>query len=197
MKAECQCIKDCPIESDPRRKVCSNHNETWDSDCVLYQMRCLCTDGDRRCHDDKYKHVHVEYYGTCKEIPKCSEDDMSDFRERMRQWLFNVMKELRGRQKLNEPYLEMEEKAEQDASLRWSYAAIWKWCDLDSHPNDRRVSRHELFPLRAPLMAMEHCIAPFFDSCDSDNNHSIDLKEWGSCLGVSTEEIDGHCANLA
>jgi len=44
------------------------------------------------------------------------------------------------------------------------------------------VSRHELFPIRAPLMALEHCIAPFLDSCDVDDNHRITLKEWGKCL---------------
>ena len=27
-------------------------------------------------------------------------------------------------------------------------AAVWKWCDLDKHPHDNIVSRHELFPLR-------------------------------------------------
>jgi hypothetical protein len=31
-------------------------------------------------------------------------------------------------------------------------------------------------------MALEHCIAPFLDSCDEDNNHRITLKEWGICL---------------
>jgi hypothetical protein len=198
-KAECKCIRDCPVESDLRRKVCSNHNETWDSDCVLYQMRCLCMDGDRRCHDDKYKHVHVEYYGICKAIEECTENEMEDFRDRMRQWLFNVMKELRNRKKLSDHYDQMEEKAEhaEDSRLRWSYAAVWKWCDLDSHPHDRKVSRHELFPLRAPLIALEHCIAPFFDSCDDDRDHSIDLKEWGKCLQVSPDAIDDECDGLA
>lgn len=49
------------------------------------------------------------------------------------------------------------------------------------------VSRHELFPIRAPLMALEHCIAPFLDSCDVDDNHRITLKEWGKCLQL--EEV--------
>nr|CAD7404936.1 unnamed protein product [Timema cristinae] len=44
------------------------------------------------------------------------------------------------------------------------------------------VSRHELFPIRAPLMALEHCIAPFLDSCDVNDDHRITLKEWGKCL---------------
>lgn len=51
----------------------------------------------------------------------------------------------------------------------------------------RSVSRHELFPIRAPLMSLEHCIAPFLNSCDSDNNHRITLKEWAKCLEL--EEV--------
>ena len=46
----------------------------------------------------------------------------------------------------------------------------------------RFVSRHELFPIRAPLMALEHCIAPFLDRCDEDDDHRITLAEWGKCL---------------
>ena len=34
---------------------------------------------------------------------------------------------------------------------KWTNAAVWKWCDLDGHPHDNVVSRHELFPVRAPL----------------------------------------------
>ena len=71
---------------------------------------------------------------------------------------------------------------------RWSNAAIWKWCDLDKRAagndfmknstteKDNAVSRHELFPVRAPLQAMEHCIGKFLDQCDPDGNHLIELK---------------------
>ena len=59
-------------------------------------------------------------------------------------------------------------------SKRWSNAAIWKWCDLDkgaskvkpsnsTDKTDNAVSRHELFPVRAPLQAMEHCIGKYLD----------------------------------
>lgn len=64
----CVCIPDCPTELEPRRKVCSNHNETWDSDCAVYQHRCWCDVGDENCKADHYKHVHIEYYGECKEM---------------------------------------------------------------------------------------------------------------------------------
>ena len=55
------------------------------------------------------------------------------------------------------------------------------------------VSRHELFPIRAPLMALEHCIAPFLDSCDVDDNHRITLKEWGKCLQLEEVRHKLHC----
>lgn len=100
----------------------------------------------------------------------------------MRDWLFNIMRDLADRQELPQYYLKMQREAESNYTLRWSNAAIWKWCDLDGHPHDRAVSRHELFPIRAPLMALEHCIAPFLDSCDADDDHKITLKEWGKCL---------------
>lgn len=49
----------------------------------------------------------------------------------------------------------------------------------------RKVSRHELFPIRAPLLALEHCIQPFLDGCDADNDHFITLQEWGTCLELT------------
>lgn len=86
--AECVCIHTCPQEKDPRRmvltflkipcatfslfdtlQICSNHNETWNSDCELYRMRCLCKSGSSECVDAKYDHAHVEYFGTCRDVP--------------------------------------------------------------------------------------------------------------------------------
>lgn len=97
------------------------------------------------------------------------------------------MRDLADRQELPHYYMKMQREAESNHTLRWTNAAIWKWCDLDGYPHDRSVSRHELFPIRAPLMALEHCIAPFLDSCDVDKDHKITLKEWGKCLEL--EEV--------
>ncbi len=116
-------------------------------------MQCLCTttDGDNTgCVDPKYAHAHVEYYGECREIPACRDDELEDFPRRMREWLFNVMTELAEREELSEHYAGMLDE-EDDQSRRWSNAAVWKWCDLDGHPADNVVSRHELFPVKAPL----------------------------------------------
>lgn len=195
--AECVCIEFCDEEVDPRRKVCTNYNETFGSDCEVYQARCFCSTDDPRCRGSKYQHVHIKYYGECKQMPICKEEDMADFPRRMRDWLFNIMRDLADRQELPSHYLKMQREAETNLTLRWTNAAIWKWCDLDGHPHDRKVSRHELFPIEGHLMALEHCIAPFFDSCDADNDHMISLTEWGKCLQLDEDDIDDKCDELA
>lgn len=181
--------------------MCTNKNETWNSDCEVYQQRCLCDSNDAACKGPEFKHIHIDYYGECKEMPvwkpfiskisiifikiisqECQEDEMNDFPRRMREWLFNVMRDLSERDELAEKFVSLEMEAETNLTKRWANAAVWKWCDLDGHPHDRSVSRHELFPIRAPLMALEHCIAPFLESCDPDDDHRITLKEWGKCL---------------
>lgn len=192
-EAECVCIKTCPEEVDPRRKVCSNHNETWGSDCEVYQMRCLCDHDSEMCRGEKYKHVHIEYYGVCRDMKDCSPEDMADFPRRMRDWLFNVMRDMADREELSPYFLKLEREAETNLTRRWTNAAIWKWCDLDGHPHDRSVSRHELFPIRAPLMALEHCIAPFLNQCDADDDHMISLKEWGKCLQLEEDDLEERC----
>lgn len=67
--AACVCIPECPEQTDPRRKVCSNKNDTWSSDCDVHRERCLCDTGDARCKSAELKHIHINYYGECKEIP--------------------------------------------------------------------------------------------------------------------------------
>ncbi|XP_012283372.1 SPARC [Orussus abietinus] len=195
--AECICVETCDEESDPRRKVCTNYNETFGSDCEVYQTRCFCESEDPRCRGEDYRHVHIEYYGSCKQMPACKEEDMLDFPRRMRDWLFNIMRDLADRQELPSHYLKMQREAETNMTLRWTNAAIWKWCDLDGHPHDRSVSRHELFPIRAPLMALEHCIAPFLDFCDANNDHKITLIEWGKCLQLDEDDLEDKCDELA
>lgn len=67
--ASCVCISECPHQSDPRRMVCTNRNETWNSDCDVYRERCLCDTDDARCKSADLKHIHINYYGQCKEMP--------------------------------------------------------------------------------------------------------------------------------
>jgi len=194
-KARCSCISECSDEQDPRRKVCSSHNETWASDCKVYQMRCWCREEDPRCTDPKLRHLHFNYYGECREIQECTPDEKADFPRRMRDWMFNVMQDLADREELSPYYLRMEKEAERNLTKKWSNAAIWQWCQLDEG-HDGSVSRHEFFPIKASLVALEHCIAPFLDSCDADGNHSITLTEWARCLEIDESEITAKCEDL-
>ncbi|XP_052900326.1 SPARC isoform X2 [Anopheles moucheti] len=196
-RGECVCIPECPAETDPRRKVCTNRNETWDSACEVHRQRCLCNTADPACRHVELRHVHIDYYGTCREMPECSENDLADFPRRMRDWLFNVMHDLAVRNELPEAYMELEHEAETNMTKRWTNAAIWKWCELDGHPHDNTVSRHELFPIRAPLFALEHCIAPFLENCDPNRDHRISLQEWGKCLELEEEDLTARCAEIS
>ena len=62
---------------------------------------------------------------------------MMDFPRRMRDWLFNIMRDLADRHDLSPHFLKLEREAEKDLSRKWANAAIWKFCDLDGHPPDR------------------------------------------------------------
>jgi len=192
----CDCVKECSSERDDRRKVCSNKNVTFDSDCHLHQMACFCRQSMDNCTDPEYEHLHVDYYGSCKQIKDCTDAEFADFPRRMREWLFNIMRDMAKTKALPEPYMKLEKQAEVSQTRQWVNAVIWKFCDLDIEPTNRVVSRHELFPLRAPLLAMEHCIAPFLDSCDADNDHQVTLKEWGTCLGLELKEIANKCEDM-
>jgi len=193
--AQCVCIPECPDESDPRRKVCTNRNETWGSDCEVHRQRCLCDTRDDRCSNAKNSHIHIDYYGECKELQLCTEEEMLDFPRRMREWLFHVMKELADREELDRKVMENFSHVETELNKKWSKAAVWKFCDLDA-THDRSVSRHELFPIRAPLMSLEHCISPFLESCDADDDHRITLVEWGKCLGLGEGDLEGRCEEI-
>lgn len=50
-------------------QVCSNYNETWISDCELYRTRCLCDEASPDCINPMNKHLHIDYYGECREMP--------------------------------------------------------------------------------------------------------------------------------
>ena len=50
--------------------------------------------------------------GECRLIPECKEDELVDFPRRMREWLYNVMKELSERKELSYHYQQMEKEAQ-------------------------------------------------------------------------------------
>jgi len=195
-EAKCVCISDCPVETDERRMVCSNFNDTWGSDCEIHRMRCNCEENTDKCTNPELGHLHIEYYGVCKQLKPCLKSEMEDFPRRMREWLYHIMQDLAEREELNPHFTRMMKEAETNMTKRWSNAAVWKWCDLDGHPHDKAVSRHELFPIRAPLLYLEHCIAPFLNKCDANNDHMVTLEEWGDCLEIPKETLEEECGDL-
>ena len=53
----------------------------------------------------------------------------------------------------------------------------------------RFVSRRELLYTIQSLKALEHCLLPFLDDCDTDNDDKITLWEWGRCLGLEEGNV--------
>lgn len=56
---------------------------------------------------------------------------------RMREWLFNIMKDLARRKALDAEYAKLEKESEQGQGRQWVNAVIWKFCDLDVEPENR------------------------------------------------------------
>ena len=129
-------------------------------------------------------------------MKECEENELEDFPRRMREWLFNVMEEMAERSELKPKFSKMHEEAKFDLTQQWRNAAIWKWCELDGKPKDNYVSRHELFPVKAPLKALEHCIGDFLDNCDVDTDNEITFQEWAKCLEIDESEFEANCEDL-
>lgn len=62
---------------------------------------------------------------------------MADFPRRMREWLFHIMQDLADREELSPHFTRLVKEGETNMTKGWSNAAVWKWCDLDGHPQDR------------------------------------------------------------
>lgn len=191
----CECISKCPeLDGDPLDKVCSSGNVTFPSLCELYRQRCFCKRRAKECQDMSYGKIHLEYLGGCKQLDECTPDLMAQFPERMSDWLFQVMKELKKRRELhNLEWEELLSEAENDDEKKHVYPVIWKFCDLDVKPHDKHVSHHELIPITAPVIPMESCIKPFLENCDVNKDGTITIKEWGKCLGLKEGEIQERC----
>lgn len=50
-------------------QVCTDHNETFPSDCEVHRQRCLCLTKHEDCKSPQYSHVQIDYYGVCREMP--------------------------------------------------------------------------------------------------------------------------------
>jgi hypothetical protein len=51
------------------------------------------------------------------------------------------------------------------------------------------VNNEEIARFVRSLKVLEHCIQPFLDHCDTDNDNKISSDEWGTCLGLDKSMI--------
>lgn len=183
----------CEEQTEEQYQVCSTKNITFATECHLDRDHCLCTTQQPGCQTAGGKKVRLDYYGPCKELTECPEGEYEQFPQRMRDWLFRIMRELANREQLDE-YLDLLKTARSDD--KHADAVIWKFCDLDVDPEDRHVTRRELMFIIASIKPMEHCLVPFLNECDANDDHTIDLMEWGTCLGIDHEQIEDKCKHI-
>ncbi|KAK0040468.1 SPARC [Biomphalaria pfeifferi] len=193
--SKCVCQTDCGMLKFNRGQyeVCSTANVTYQSECHLNIDHCLCKSNARGCSQPGVTKILVDYFGACRDFPKCTDSDATQFPDRLRDWFYVVMDEMARRAAIGE-YKDL--WLETVKGHNHNYATIWKYCDLDVDPQDRRVSKRELQYLMKTVKATEQCLAPFLDKCDVNNDREITLMEWGHCLGLKDSEIVDKCHSI-
>jgi len=191
-KAVCECFDKCR-KQDARHNVCSKANVTFETECELDRQFCLCSHDLEGCKDASYKTVRLDYFGACKILPTCSAKQLREFRVRVQEWLFRVMKDLKARSKIPD-YDEWLAAAKQEKNHE--HAVVWRFCQLDSRPRDLFMSRRELHFTIKSLKGMEQCLVPFLSDCDSNADRKISLGEWETCLNLDKDQVPKHCLPL-
>ncbi|XP_009674800.2 SPARC-like protein 1 isoform X1 [Struthio camelus] len=204
----CQDPAACPSTKDYEH-VCGTDNKTYDGTCQLFGTKCQL-EGTKMG-----RQLHLDYMGSCKYIPDCTDYEVDQFPLRMRDWLKNVLMQYyehdldtsgflteKQRSKVKKIYQNEKRLMAGDHPVElllhdfeknyqmYVYPVHWQFYRLDQHPADRLLTHSELAPLRASLVPMEHCITRFFQECDGDKDKLISLKEWCHCFGIKKEDID-------
>ncbi|XP_050194938.1 SPARC-like protein 1 isoform X2 [Myiozetetes cayanensis] len=204
----CQDPAACPSTKDYEH-VCGTDNKTYDGTCQLFGTKC-------RLEGTKMgRQLHLDYMGSCKYIPPCTDYEVDQFPLRMRDWLKNILMQYyerdlntsgilteKQRNKVKKIYQNDKRLVAGDHTVElllhdfeknyhmYVYPVHWQFHQLDQHPVDRLLTHSELAPLRASLVPMEHCITRFFQECDGDQDKLIALKEWCHCFGIKEEDIN-------
>ncbi|XP_010020235.1 PREDICTED: SPARC-like protein 1 [Nestor notabilis] len=204
----CQDPAACPSTKDYEH-VCGTDNKTYDGTCQLFGTKCQL-EGTKMG-----RQLHLDYLGSCKYIPHCTDYEVDQFPLRMRDWLKNILMQYYERDLNTSGFLTEKQRNkvkkiyENDKRLMagdhavelllhdfeknyhmYVYPVHWQFHQLDQHPADRLLTHSELAPLRASLVPMEHCITRFFQECDGDHDKLIALKEWCHCFGIKEEDIN-------
>ncbi|XP_052628709.1 SPARC-like protein 1 isoform X2 [Harpia harpyja] len=204
----CQDPAACPSTKDYEH-VCGTDNKTYDGTCQLFGTKCQL-EGTKMG-----RQLHLDYMGSCKYIPYCTDYEVDQFPLRMRDWLKNILMQYyerdldtsgflteKQRSKVKKIYQNDKRLMAGDHAVElllhdfeknyhmYVYPVHWQFHQLDQHPVDRLLTHSELAPLRASLVPMEHCITRFFQECDGDQDKLIALKEWCHCFGIKEEDIN-------
>ncbi|NXG66574.1 SPRL1 protein, partial [Hemiprocne comata] len=198
----CQDPAACPSTKDYEH-VCGTDNKTYEGTCQLFGTKCQL-EGTKTG-----RQLHLDYMGSCKHIPHCTDYEVDQFPLRMRDWLKNILMQYyerdldtsgflteKQRSKVKKIYQNDKRLVSGDHAVElllhdfeknyhmYVYPVHWQFHQLDQHPVDRLLTHSELAPLRASLVPMEHCITRFFQECDGDQDKLIALKEWCHCFGI-------------
>uniref|UniRef100_A0A8C3KSD2 SPARC like 1 n=1 Tax=Calidris pygmaea TaxID=425635 RepID=A0A8C3KSD2_9CHAR len=189
--------------------VSIEYNKTYEGICQLFGTKCQL-EGTKMG-----RQLHLDYMGSCKYIPHCTDYEVDQFPLRMRDWLKNILMQYYERDLDTSGFLTEKQRSkvkkiyQNDKRLvagdhtaelllhdfeknyhMYVYPVHWQFHQLDQHPVDRLLTHSELAPLRASLVPMEHCITRFFQECDGDQDKFIALKEWCHCFGIKEEDIN-------
>ncbi|XP_039396708.1 SPARC-like protein 1 isoform X2 [Mauremys reevesii] len=185
----CQDPAACPPAKD-HEHVCGTDNKTYDGTCQLFGTKCKL-EGTKIGHQ-----LHLDYMGSCKYIPPCTDYEVDQFPLRMRDWLKNVLMQLYERDLERSGFLsdKQRSKVKKIYQNEKRLMAGDHPVELLLHDFEKNyhmlLSHSELAPLRASLVPMEHCITRFFQECDADRNKHVSLKEWCHCFGIKEEDTD-------
>ncbi|XP_010216908.1 PREDICTED: SPARC-like protein 1 [Tinamus guttatus] len=80
----CQDPAACPSTKDYER-VCGTDNKTYNGLCQLFGTKCQL-EGTKMG-----RQLHLDYMGSCKYIPHCTDYEVDQFPLRMRDWLKNIL----------------------------------------------------------------------------------------------------------
>lgn len=191
-EAICECYEDCMIPTDERQKICSSANQTFESDCHFLRQKCWCNKNERQCIDLSIVNDKLDYYGACRYIEHCSDKERQIFIERMKIWLDEVLHILDERKDLDQKYFSLVKSADEMKAKKfekyWTAGVIFEFCQLDKS-KDHSIQKEEIATLVSSIKSLEHCIQPFLDECDQNQDGIINEEEWGKSLGLSSDDM--------
>jgi len=190
--AECTCTPLCEDPKDERLMICTKSNQTYITDCEFYQMQCWCRKNDEQCTRKESLTDTIDYFGRCQHIGVCTEFELEVFPKRMTLWLGEILDTLYVRKGLDTKYEILIDEARKmklsNTEKWWRNAVLWEFCELD-RSHDEAVNNEELARFVRSLKVLEHCVQPFLNHCDTDDDGRLTANEWGKCLGLDENDM--------